>query len=166
MTVCAGKILISTPSLDDPNFDKVVILIAEYNADGALGFVINKIFPRVFNELTEFKQSPPLPLYEGGPVEQEHLFFLHRRPDVIEGGIKVDEAVYYGGNFKQAVQCINDKMISTDDIKLFIGYSGWDNGQLQDEIAEGSWLVSDVVPAAIFSGNMATLWEEIYKSKA
>jgi putative transcriptional regulator len=164
MTVSAGKILLSTPVLDDPNFDKVVIFIAEYNANGALGFVINKIFPRAFNELVEFKQSMPVPLYEGGPVEQEHLFFLHRRPDLIEGGIHIINAVYLGGNFSQAVQCVNEKLITTNDIKLFIGYSGWDDNQLEDEIAEGSWLIADAEASTIFTGNIVTIWEELYKS--
>ncbi|MGG9962474.1 YqgE/AlgH family protein [Ferruginibacter sp. SUN106] len=165
MTVSAGKILLSTPALDDPDFDKVVIFIAEYNANGALGFVINKIFPRAFNELIEFKQSMPMPLYEGGPVEQEHLFFLHRRPDLIEDGIRVIDSIYLGGDFKKAVQCINDKLIAANDIKLFIGYSGWEDNQLEDEIAEGSWLVTDTNVSTIFSDSIASLWEEFYTAR-
>jgi len=101
-------------------------------------------------------------LYEGGPVEVEHLFFLHCRPDLIEGGTPVFDSVYLGGNFKQAVQCINDKLIATNDIKLFVGYSGWDGGQLEAEIAEGGWLVADTDASTIFSSGIASLWEEIY----
>jgi putative transcriptional regulator len=136
-----GTYIQSTALLDGTNFGDSTIYITEYNNNGAVGFLVNKPFDRTLNQLEEFKQSPPFPLYEGGPVDTEHLFFLHSRPDIIPGGTLVASGIYLGGDFKQAVTHINRKTITSNDIKLFIGYCGWDGNELDDEIAEGSWVV-------------------------
>lgn len=156
-----GTILISAPLLDDPYFEQVVIFIAEHNEKGALGFVVNQLFPRKFNELVEFKQSLPFPLYAGGPVEKEGIFFIHRRPDLIAAGKQVAKTVYWGGDFQQAVRHINDQSVTAADIRLFIGYSGWDDQQLEEEIAEGSWLVVEASIETIFSTDVTLLWETL-----
>jgi putative transcriptional regulator len=161
MKINPGTILISAPSLNDPNFEKVVIFIAEYNEKGALGFVINKLFPRNFNELTEFKNSKPFLLYSGGPVENENIFFLHHCPDIIKDGQAVIDSIYLGGNFKQAVAHLNHSSTAQNDIRLFIGYCGWDYNQLEEEIEEGSWLIANADTQMIFSDKPEMLWEKI-----
>lgn len=134
-----GMLLKSTAALKGTNFEDAVVLITEYNEKGAVGFVINKPFSRKLNELEEFKHSPAFPLYEGGPVDKEHLFFIHRRPDIVLEGKDIGEGIYYGGNFKQAVTAINNNSLTASAIKIFIGYCGWNTGELEAEIAEGSW---------------------------
>lgn len=143
MSQYQGKILSSTSSMDDPNFDSSVVFIAEHNEQGALGFVINKVFNRALNELVEFSGSPAFPLHEGGPVDPEHLYFVHRRNDLVPGGAPVINDLYLGGDFQKAIQQINSKELSSKDIKIFIGYCGWDTGELEAEIAEGSWEVTE-----------------------
>ncbi|BAV05421.1 putative transcriptional regulator [Filimonas lacunae] len=140
----AGTFLNSTELLNDSFFEKAIICLTEYDTKGAMGFVINKPFPRKFNELQEFKKSLPFPLYDGGPVDREHLFFLHQRPDLITGGTHVVNNIYLGGDFKEAVRLINHHLISEKDIKLFIGYCGWDYMELDEEVKEGSWLESSI----------------------
>lgn len=134
-----GKLLKATAALIGTNFENAVILITDYNDNGATGFVINKVFARILNELEEFKHSPAFPLYEGGPVDTEHLFFIHRRPDIVEEGKAIGDGIYFGGNFKQAITAINNKSLTVSDIKIFVGYCGWNAGELEAEIAEGSW---------------------------
>lgn len=151
MQLQAGIFLKSTDALNDTVFSQVTIFITEYNAKGALGFVLNKPFGRSLNELEEFKDSPYFPLYEGGPVDQAHLFFVHRRPDLIEEGTLVGNGLYYGGNFQQAVAAINDNNLTANDIKIFVGYCGWDAGELEAEIEEGSWEIIDVNHQMIFN---------------
>ncbi len=141
----AGIFIGSTALLDDSFFEQAILFIAEYNNKGAMGFVVNKEFPRRFNELQEFSDSIPFPLYEGGPVDQEHLYFVHRRPELIAGGALVADNIYLGGDFKTAVRLINNGAISTMDIRLFIGYCGWDFQELEAEIAEGSWEILEEV---------------------
>lgn len=151
MQITAGTILISAPTLDDPNFKKAVIVVAEHNPKGAMGFVINKKITRSLNELEEFKQSIAFPLYEGGPMDKEHLYFVHRRPDMIEGGTLICNSIYLGGNFKQAVAQLNNKTITQKDIKVFIGYCGWDANELEEEVEEGSWIVAAINEESIFN---------------
>lgn len=141
----AGIFIGSTALLDDSFFEQAILFIAEYNEKGAMGFVINKEFPRRFNELKEFSDSIPFPLCEGGPVDQEHLYFVHRRPELITGGVLVADNIYLGGDFKTAVRLINSGALSTSDIRLFIGYCGWDLHELEAEIAEGSWEILEEV---------------------
>jgi putative transcriptional regulator len=162
-TIQAGAVLISAPTLEDPNFDKVVIYMAEYNQQGALGFVVNKVFERSFNELTEFRHSRPFPLYVGGPVDKEKLYFIHRMPDSIKEGTPIGDGVYLGGNFKQAVQYINTTGDAENNLRLFIGYSGWDAGELEAEIKEGSWLPVPASATTLFQTSENLLWEELYK---
>lgn len=136
-----GIFLQSTPLLDDTFFEDALILIAEHNEKGAVGFVVNQPLPRKLNELVEFRQVKPFPLYTGGPVDQEHLFFIHRRPDLIPGGVLIAGNIFLGGDFQSVVQHID--VLSEKDMKLFIGYCGWDDGELEEEVAEGSWEVVD-----------------------
>ncbi|THU38446.1 YqgE/AlgH family protein [Niastella caeni] len=138
-----GLFLKSTSLLNDTVFENSVVFITEYNDKGAMGFVVNQKFPRKLNELEEFKTIKPFPIYLGGPVDQEHLYFIHQRPDLIEGGVPVTDNIYFGGNFKQAVIHINNQIITEKDCMIFLGYCGWDHHELDEEIAEGSWAVQE-----------------------
>ncbi len=150
MNLKPGLFIKSTALLADSYFADAVILLAEYNEQGALGFVINRSFERSLNHLEEFKEALPFPIYEGGPVDQEHLYFLHQRPDLIQEGVAVDNGMYMGGNFKQTVEAINKRIITTADLKLFVGYCGWNTGELEAEIQEGSWTVEEGMPEEVF----------------
>jgi len=138
-----GLFLKSTSLLNDTFFENAVLFITEYNEKGAMGFVVNQPFPRKLNELEEFKNNQPFPLYQGGPVDLEHLFFIHQRPDLIEGGEPITGNIFLGGNFKSAVRHIDHHQLTEKDCKVFIGYCGWDYGELDKEIAEGSWEPAD-----------------------
>jgi putative transcriptional regulator len=116
MIIKAGSFLKSTNALDNSDFEDVLVFIMEHNQNGATGFVLNKLFNRVLNELEEFSASMRFKLYNGGPVDTEHIFFLHRRPDVINNGTHIFNDVYFGGDFKQAVTGINNKAITENDL--------------------------------------------------
>lgn len=154
----------STTALADSIFEKVVIVIIEHNEKGSVGFVVNRLFSRGLQELQEYAHSKPFPLFDGGPVEKEGIFFLHQRPDIIEDGKLLFDNVYLSGNFAQAVSFINNDTNAGKYLKLFIGYCGWDNGQLEEEIMEGSFtLVIDSIN--IFSSSTVSLWEECHTQK-
>ncbi len=97
----AGIFISSTPALDGSVFEKTVIFIAEYNDKGALGFVTNQPFPRGLNELVEFRHVRAFPLMQGGPVDPEHLYFVHRRPDLISGALKWTARCTWAGILRQ-----------------------------------------------------------------
>ncbi|MCR6721811.1 MAG: YqgE/AlgH family protein [Chitinophagaceae bacterium] len=138
-----GTYIKSTDLLKGDYFENAIIIITEVNVKGAMGFVINRNFPRKFNELEEFRHSPAFPLYEGGPVDTEHIFVLHRRADLIPDSQLITDGIYYGGDFKETVKLINNKTLIEKDIRLIIGYCGWNESELVTEVAEGSWKVVD-----------------------
>ena len=138
----AGIYIKSTDALIGSFFESTTILIVEHNEEGSLGFVINKSFEKSLHELIEFKHSKPFPLMDGGPVDREHLFVLHNRPDLIDGGKQMLNGLYLGGNMEQVIDAINTKGANQQEIQLFIGYSGWDLGELEAEVEEGSWTFS------------------------
>lgn len=144
----------STPSMEDINFKASMLFITEHNENGAMAFIINKIFNRSLNELAEFSSSPAFALYNGGPVDKEHLFFIHRSNDLITGGIKIVDDIYFGGDFKKAITHINNKSISNTHIKIFVGYCGWDAGELEAEVEEESWGITDVNADFVFDEDL------------
>lgn len=161
-----GTLLISAPALEDVNFKQAVIFITEYNPKGAMGFVVNKRFWRSFNELVEYKQSIAFPLFKGGPVDTEHLFFLHQQPHSVTDGTPITNTIYMGGNFEQAVALINQQTLTSNNIKLFVGYCGWDNNELEEEIQEGSWLIAQADSSVIFLTDVNRLWDDLYNASS
>lgn len=152
MQLSAGIFLQATAALQQTIFADAVLYLSECNSNGAIGFVINKPYGRSLHELSEFRSAGYFPLYEGGPVDAEHLFFLHQRPDLISGGSSAGHELYFGGQFADAVSAIRSGAITSSDIKVFVGYCGWDPGDLEAEIAEGSW--------TLFSGNSLQVFAE------
>lgn len=150
MLLNRGIFIESTAGLSGTLFSGALIFISDYNMDGAVGFVVNRPFGRSLNALEEFRHSQAFPLYDGGPVDKVHLFFLHKRPDLITGGAPVGERIYSGGNFQQVVTGINSKTLTEKDVKLFVGYCGWDAGELEAELAEGSWVVRSHPASKVF----------------
>jgi putative transcriptional regulator len=135
----AGLYIKSTSALIGSFFEHTTILIVQHNEKGSIGFVTNKSFEKSVHELIEFNHVKPFPLMDGGPVDRDHLFVLHKRPDLIDGGEQVPNGLYLGGNIEQVIQAINTGGANPQEIQLFIGYCGWDEGELEAELEEGSW---------------------------
>ena len=141
MELKAGLYIKSTTALNDSIFENTTILIVEHNETGSVGFVTNKPLNKSLHELIEFNNSKPFPLMDGGPVDRDHLFVLHKRPDLIEGGELKTDGLYLGGNMEQVIEAINSNGANQQEIQLFVGYCGWDAGELEAEIEEGSWSI-------------------------
>ena len=139
----AGIYIKSTAALTGSFFEHTTILLVEHNEKGSIGFVTNKSFEKLLHELIEFKHAKPFPLMDGGPVDREHLVVLHNRPDLIVGGEKISNDLYLGGNMAQVIEAINTRGATQQEIQLFIGYCGWDVGELEAEVEEGSWTFSE-----------------------
>ena len=137
----AGIYIKSTEALNGTFFEHTTILIVKHNDEESLGFVTNIPFQKSLHELIEFNQSKPFPLMDGGPVDREHLFVLHKRPDLIDGGEQVTNDLYLGGNMEQVIEAINNGGFNNQEIQIFIGYCGWDAQELEAEIEEGSWML-------------------------
>ena len=155
----AGKVLIAQPFMADASFSRTVVLLCEYSDDGALGFVLNQPTSVSLSDvLPDFPQSE-LMLNQGGPVQLDTLHIVHNIPDVFDG-TEVMNDVYWGGSLEN----LNDYIIINPDadkqLKLFVGYSGWSPGQLENELQEGAWLIADVPGNVIFNTEPADVWKE------
>ncbi len=139
----AGINIKSNAALIGSFFEHATIFIVKHDEAGSIGFVTNKPFDKSLHELIEFNHVKPFPLMDGGPVDRAHLFVLHTRPDLIDGGEQIQNGLYLGGNMEQVIEAINNKGAHKEEIQLFIGYCGWDVGELQAEVEEGSWTISD-----------------------
>ncbi|PSG88359.1 YqgE/AlgH family protein [Aurantibacter aestuarii] len=137
-----GDLLFAEPTiLGDISFNRSVILLTNHSKDGSIGFILNKPLNFLLSDLIpEIEQE--FKVYNGGPVEQDNLYFIHKKPDLIPDSIEINNEIYWGGNFDVALQLIKDKKLDSNDIKFFLGYSGWDFNQLEVELKNNAWIVS------------------------
>ncbi|HVS94290.1 MAG TPA: YqgE/AlgH family protein [Mucilaginibacter sp.] len=160
----SGRLLVSEPFMLDPNFKRSVILLAEYGDEGAVGFVLNHESEYQLGDLVPDIAYSEMPVYIGGPVGAETLHFIHRVPEKIEGGLELAEGVYWGGDFDTVKELLTSYQLSKDDIRFFMGYSGWTSGQLDAEIGDDAWIVTDKYdPAMLFSHDEQNLWKDVVK---
>lgn len=158
-----GKILISEPFLNDPNFKRTIILLTEHGDDGSVGFVMNKPTDYRIHEVIEDFPVFDSVVYYGGPVQLNTLQFIYRGENVIEGSIEISPGLYWGGSFDILKALITSNAVDASDFRFFLGYSGWIEGQIEDELKLNSWIVADTTIENIFSDEPDKLWRETLK---
>lgn len=158
----SGSLLLSEPFMLDPNFKRSVILLTEFNEEGSIGYILNHKSEFLLKDIIPELNEGDFPIYIGGPVGNDTLHFIHSCYDRMNSGIEVTEGIYWGGNFETLKLLIESDQIAQDEIKFFIGYSGWGEGQLQAELEQNSWLVTNGYnPSILFLDNEENLWKEI-----
>jgi putative transcriptional regulator len=162
ISAAAGRLLISEPFMMDPNFKRAVILLTEYSDLGAMGYVLNHPSEYMLGDLLPDVSYSEMPVYIGGPVGNNTLHFIHRCPEKIEGGVEIWDGIFWGGDFEQVKELINNYQLTDQDIKFFAGYSGWTEGQLDNELQEDTWIVANKFnPAIVFTHDEQNLWREV-----
>lgn len=159
----SGILLIADPFLKDPNFLRTVVFLCEHNEEGSFGFVINRPYESTLDELIPDAEGYPIPVYYGGPVQLDTIHFLHQYPENIPGGQEVMNGVYWGGSFEKAVEMIKSGQIDQSRIRFFIGYSGWDAKQLEEELQEKSWFTVKASRPLLFHSDANEIWKEALK---
>lgn len=155
-----GKILISEPFLRDATFGRAVILLIDHTEEGSMGLVINKQLPIFVNDIiNEFKYLEEIPLYKGGPVATDTLFYLHTLSD-IPGAISICKGLYLNGDFNEIKRYILQGNKIDEHIRFFLGYSGWESEQLKTEIKENTWIVSKEGPTYLMSKDIKDMWKQ------
>ncbi|WP_113661228.1 YqgE/AlgH family protein [Pedobacter nanyangensis] len=157
-----GKLLISEPFLADPNFKRSVVLLTEHNEEGSVGFILNQPSNLVVKDLIPDLWMADFQVFIGGPVEVDTVHFIHRCFDKMDSGEEIMPGLYWGGDFETLKLLVNNNSVREDEVKFFLGYSGWSNRQLEEEIATNTWIVSDQYHQdTIFSNNEEELWKEV-----
>jgi putative transcriptional regulator len=154
-----GKLLIAEPSiLNDSSFNRSIVLLSEHNDEGAIGFIINKPSEFTIQDIIPEIESD-LQIYTGGPVATENLYFVHRMPELISDSIEIGDGIFWGGNFNDVQHLLDTNNLTNDDIRFFLGYSGWSKDQLQDELDTTSWKVIENRHQNIFDISYKSFWK-------
>ena len=139
---------------------RTVVFICEHQDEGSFGFVLNKPYELTLDELITNFEGFPIPVYYGGPVQVDTIHFIHQYPELIPGGQEVLKGVYWGGDFEQVTRLIKNQEIDYNKIRFFIGYSGWSDGQLNDELQEKTWLTVAATRKLVFHQKPNDLWKD------
>lgn len=166
-TFCAAPgVLVAMPELDDPNFHRSVVVMVEHDERGALGLVINHPLDHECASVAAgfglpWHGAPDTPLLRGGPVERQSLWMLH------DDGWAFDETmrVCPGVAVSRSREALT-RMCRGEErrLRLLVGYSGWGAGQLEGEIAAGSWLVAPASIEQVFTWPRDEVWDRSVRS--
>jgi putative transcriptional regulator len=160
--VKAGQLLLSEPFMFDENFRRTVVLVCEQSEEsGTVGLILNKPInlrmEDVIDNFPHFKTK----LFLGGPVGTDTMQFVHSLGDTIDESVKLTENLYWGGNFEQLKAMIIAGKVKTDEVRFFLGYSGWGTTQLQEELKGNSWIIANAKSSHIFQADFNNLWKDI-----
>lgn len=156
-----GDLLIAEPSIiGDLSFNRSIILLTDHSKQGSIGFILNKPLEYTIGDLIP-EINVPFKVYNGGPVEQDNLYFIHKIPELIPNSIEISLGIYWGGDFSNVAKLIKEKKIIEKDIKFFLGYSGWDINQLENELKTQSWVVTkNIYEKNIIEKDYKFFWKE------
>lgn len=154
-----GNILVSEPFMKDEYFKRSVVYLCESNAEGTVGFILNDPLGIHLKDVIKDDLNFNAPLYLGGPVQTENLFFIHRCPD-LEDSLPISKDVFWSGDFERLKEKIKLGQVTESEVRFFLGYSGWDPEQLKSELTEQSWLIGQLDTPKIFSLNTENLWKK------
>jgi len=157
-----GKVLISQPLMWDGCFRRSVVLLTEYSEKGAIGFILNKWLQITVDDVIDDFPAEDSQLSIGGPVATNTLHYLHTFENIPDA-IEVVKGIYWGGNIEVVRKLLSVSIIKPENIRFFLGYSGWVSGQLDEELKNDSWLVGDVSSSQIISPSR-DLWQDSVKN--
>ena len=143
-----GSLLLSEPFLDDPYFGRKGVLICEIGEGGTFGFVLNNFVDVDLHAIASEIPEGFGRVSVGGPVNVSTLYYLHRLSD-LDGATPVYEGLFMGGDFPALVERLQSGQVASEDIRFFVGYAGWSENQLEEEIQSRSWFVTKAAPEAL-----------------
>ncbi|MBM3168590.1 MAG: YqgE/AlgH family protein [Bacteroidetes bacterium] len=160
-----GNLLLSAPFLQDENFVRSVILVCEHLDTGSFGLVVNKPSILTLGDLVNELAFVDAEVFVGGPVEQNTLHFIYFGEKRIEGSVSLGKALWWGGEFDQLVNLLKNQELEANQVRFFMGYSGWESGQLESEIEQETWIISQEnldLPALHFESEK--IWKHFMKN--
>lgn len=156
-----GQLLIASSKLFDPNFFRSVVLLVKHDEDGALGLILNRPLEMTIKDAWEQVADSACEidahLYHGGPCDGP-LMVLHTNPTLSE--IQVSPSLHFSTEKSSVEQLLGD---GQTPIKFFVGYAGWSPGQLENEMAEGGWLLAPATLSQVFTPP-DDLWDQLRRA--
>lgn len=159
-----GSLLVAKPTVEDLCFKRsVTILVDHDNEDGSMGVIVNKPTRYLLNEVVpDIECSEDVPLYLGGPVGTQMLFFIHTLgTDVIPDSVQVAPGVFFGGDFDVMKEYLASGKPINGKVKFMVGYSGWGVGQLESELKRHDWAVlKDATAELLMNDDGDAIWNQ------
>ena len=156
----SGVLLVAPPAMVDPNFRKSVVLLCEHTAAGSFGLILNHNIAVGMGELIADLSSFTEPVRIGGPVQLDTLHFLHRFGSDVSGAIEIFKGAFWGGELDDLQRLFVEKTPSRDDLRFFLGYAGWSPNQLENELSEHAWIVTELDSRIIMADPDLNLWQD------
>jgi putative transcriptional regulator len=160
----SGQLLLASPALLDPNFRRAVVLIGAHSEEGAMGVVLNRP-----SQVTVGEAVPQLEpavderetVYVGGPVQPSSIVFLAEFLDPSPAGLLVLGRI----GFPAPEADIDELAEATARRRVFAGYAGWGEGQLDEELDQGDWIPHPASPEDVFTDDPEDLWSQVLTRK-
>lgn len=145
-----GSLLIAEPLMNDGCFQRATVCVIDHNqTTGTMGLVTNRMSDYTLAEIVDgIEVDEDIPVFVGGPVHRERLYYLHTFGDEIPDSVEVVPGLYVGGDFERVKDIINMGATVEGNIRFFVGYSGWEKGQLRAELDKGDWAVASIESVA------------------
>jgi len=166
MSSLAPSLLVAMPDLADPNFRRTVVLLCAHGPEGSFGVVVNRRAPMTVADLSSdhaLLEGRKDPLWVGGPVQTDTLQVLHRLAPGVPGSLAVVGGVHLGGDPAVLRALLDEESPGGETVRFFLGYSGWGEGQLEEELEAGAWIVRPADAALVFDPEPGTLWRRLLR---
>jgi putative transcriptional regulator len=160
-----GKALIAEPFLDDTYFKRSVVYLCDYSEKNTFGFVLNNYTDIRLSELNLGLPDIDTNISIGGPVDTNSLFYIHTTGHLIPNSRKIKKNIFIGGDFDILKELLLKEKINKNQIRFFLGYSGWGEHQLDEEINQNAWIVTQIDEADVMNSFEKNLWKSILKKK-
>ncbi|MCF8224506.1 MAG: YqgE/AlgH family protein [Bacteroidales bacterium] len=156
-----GRVLISEPFLSDNYFRRSVVYLTEHSDTATVGFVLNKALNMKISEVLDDFPRIDFQVSLGGPVSTNTIHYLHTLGDSIPESVHVKDGIFWGGDFEVMKSLVRSGEVKNDQLRFFLGYSGWGEKQLEGELELNAWLVGDIPSGLVMKGGSAEFWTDI-----
>lgn len=160
----AGKLLVAEPFMAGYPFSRSIVLLIEHAMESSMGIILNMPILDALNEvILEFEDLDPIPLYRGGPLGEDILFYIHRF-EHIPKALPIKKGLYLNGDFEYVKSAILAGKMNSSDFKFFLGYAGWGPNQLHHELQGDNWLVTEEPSDFILNQRPEHMWDDVLKN--
>lgn len=154
-----GNILISEPLMNDFHFGRSVILLIDHVAsEGSFGVIINKRLNASVSQIVDDFPDFEAAAYLGGPVTDNQLFFIHTLGDLIPDSSPIIDGLYWGGEVETLKTLIATGIANEENTRFYLGYAGWDAGQLVTELVRNTWVIGNITVEEYLNTPEETMW--------
>lgn len=161
MNPAKGRILISEPLLIDSFFHRTVVFLCEHTSEGSFGFILDKYIDLEMNDLLDDFPEFESRISVGGPLQHESLYYIHTIGKKLPGANEIAHGIYFGGDFEILKSMVKSGDVDHSQLRFFVGYSGWEAKQLDEEMEDNSWIVANANTDIVMGTDQSDLWRKL-----